>query len=286
MDTELTMMDETEQNQTTGTATPLSQLGLRLKKTREAAQLSEKDVALRLHLNITFIDMMESGKFDEKLPSTFLRGYLRSYARLLHIPEDEINEALEQITQPATAPLATNVIKKPVLMSSSPKNTDRYIRSITYIVPLVLIVLVGTWWNSHSRYTVSDVAPETADIAPMDNTPVPAPAPASTDDNPLSAMTPVDQTPVLDPSMVPTDTSSTVTNTDSPITTTAPQESTAAPSAITDQPATSEQQTDAVTDTTSDQPQPDAPVKQKTHSSAHKMQMEHSEPGLEDWGND
>jgi len=64
--------------------------GQRLKRSREELRLSRDEVAHHLHLDVDIIDAIEANAFD-KLPSpAYVCGYLRSYARLLKLPENDV----------------------------------------------------------------------------------------------------------------------------------------------------------------------------------------------------
>lgn len=64
--------------------------GARLRNAREQLGLSQQAVAERLCLKVSTVRDIEEDKAPADLASTFLRGYIRSYARLVHIPEEEL----------------------------------------------------------------------------------------------------------------------------------------------------------------------------------------------------
>ncbi len=67
--------------------------GQRLKRTREELRLSRDEVAHHLHLDVKIVDALEANAFD-KLPSpAYICGYLRSYARILKLPENDVVNA-------------------------------------------------------------------------------------------------------------------------------------------------------------------------------------------------
>jgi cytoskeleton protein RodZ len=138
---------------------PLKKTGLgeRFKSARKAMQLTEKEAAARLHLNTTIIFLMENENFAGGPPTAFMRGYLRSYARLLNLPETEIASTLKNLENTISSNNAIAVIQ-----TKPKKNNERYLRWLTYLIVLVLIVLVSVWWNSHSRYVIADVLPPPA----------------------------------------------------------------------------------------------------------------------------
>ena len=56
--------------------------GVRLRNAREQLGLSQQAVAERLCLKVSTVRDIEEDKAPADLASTFLRGYIRSYARL------------------------------------------------------------------------------------------------------------------------------------------------------------------------------------------------------------
>lgn len=64
--------------------------GARLRNAREQLGLSQQAVAERLCSKVSTVRDIEDDKAPADLASTFLRGYIRSYARLVHIPEEEL----------------------------------------------------------------------------------------------------------------------------------------------------------------------------------------------------
>lgn len=128
-------------------------IGARLKTAREGLHLTEKDVAARLHLNTRFIHMMENEAFENGLPETFVRGYLRSYARLLNLNESETNAAISQLNLNPTSVAATI---QPTTQKRNVNQLDRYLRWMSYIIISLLFVLVIAWWTSHPRYNETD----------------------------------------------------------------------------------------------------------------------------------
>ncbi len=97
-------MNETDQgwSEANGTAAEQSfsnvSPGERLRAAREAQGLSTRAVATHLNLPAASVEALEADDFERLPPATFVRGYLRSYARLLDIDADEVvadYEALE-----------------------------------------------------------------------------------------------------------------------------------------------------------------------------------------------
>ncbi len=73
-----------------GTASSNNTLGTRLREARIAHQLEPEGVAEELHLDAGIIRAIETGDMAALPASIFVQGYVRSYARLVGLPEDEL----------------------------------------------------------------------------------------------------------------------------------------------------------------------------------------------------
>jgi cytoskeleton protein RodZ len=126
--------------------------GARLKSAREAMHQETKDVAAQLRLNERIILMLESGQYDDELPLTFLKGYIRSYGKLLQLSDDEIKQVLEPL-QPVVKHLDPALLP-PAAGDITSRNYRMQLASA--IIGLTVVGLVGTWWHNH---TTSSSAP-------------------------------------------------------------------------------------------------------------------------------
>ncbi|KTH41986.1 cytoskeleton protein RodZ [Klebsiella aerogenes] len=197
--------------------------GARLRNAREQLGLSQQAVAERLCLKVSTVRDIEEDKAPADLASTFLRGYIRSYARLVHIPEEELLPMMAK-----QAPMQSFSLGK------RRKKRDGWLMSFTWLILFVVIGLSGAWWwqdhkaqqeeiTSMADQSTSDLnssdsgsqsipldtssannAPDTtaanANSAPVDTSTAPAPsAPAATP-------APVDNNAVVAPSQANVDT--------------------------------------------------------------------------------
>jgi len=60
-------------------------------------EVSGREIADALNLPIRVIEALETDDYDRLPPTVFTRGYLRSYARLLELPADELLELYPQV---------------------------------------------------------------------------------------------------------------------------------------------------------------------------------------------
>lgn len=86
---------------------PETGAGRILQSARERQGLSRQDAADGLNLNLGIIEALENDRYDLLPPRTFVKGYLRSYAKLVHVPEADVLAAFErQQPEPAAERIA------------------------------------------------------------------------------------------------------------------------------------------------------------------------------------
>ena len=66
--------------------------GRLLSDARKAKGLSIEQVADQLNFRKGLVKEIEDDHFDRSLPSTFNRGYLKNYAKLVDVPEEDVGE--------------------------------------------------------------------------------------------------------------------------------------------------------------------------------------------------
>lgn len=124
-----------EETQTQAAASPAPELpGRRLREHRESSHLSREEVAHHLRLDVQLIKALEDDEYS-RLPSpAYICGYLRSYARLLKLPEDEIVQAYSHGEQINAALIPSSVSIAP----KKPVNT-KLIKTVVIIIIAVLV---------------------------------------------------------------------------------------------------------------------------------------------------
>ena len=117
--------------------------GVRLRNAREQLGLSQQVVAERLCLKVSTVRDIEEDKAPADLASTFLRGYIRSYAKLVHIPEEELLPMMEKQAPVRAAKVAP---MQSFSLGKRRKKRDGWLMSFTWLVLFVVIGLTGAWW--------------------------------------------------------------------------------------------------------------------------------------------
>lgn len=96
-------MDNTPDNQNDNPAQTQPRIGATLRAARESQGLTVSDVAERIKFSIRQVEALEADDASHLPQGTFLRGFIRSYARYLHLDEALLLNPVPM--QPVTVPL-------------------------------------------------------------------------------------------------------------------------------------------------------------------------------------
>lgn len=160
---------------------PAATAGARLREAREAAGLSIDAVAQQLKLAPRQVKALEEDDFAQLPGRTFIRGFMRNYARLVRLDPEALLASLPEggaapsLDHPALAPTTRVIGELPADASAKP-------RGARWAIPLALaaIVAIGVVYEFARPPAEHGKAPagKTA-VAPA--APAPAPAPATVD---------------------------------------------------------------------------------------------------------
>jgi cytoskeleton protein RodZ len=127
---------------------------------RKQLGLSPEEVAEILNLSTAQVDALENDNFANLPGSTYVRGYLRSYAQVLELSPEDILAAYASVngTQHATR-LST--------LSPEPEVTlkDRPVKFAAFLVAGLLVVLAVVWWQGRSYRPTTSVDTDTASVS-------------------------------------------------------------------------------------------------------------------------
>ena len=115
--------------------------GERLQAARIQQGLSLDDIADRMHLSIDVLKAIEDNNFEEITAPIFVKGYLRAYARIVALNEDEMILQYRDFYSEEDPPISSTSNILPELSAG-----DARIRWTTYLVILVIAVLLAAWW--------------------------------------------------------------------------------------------------------------------------------------------
>ena len=112
--------------------------GARLRAAREAAGLSLDQVAQQLKLAPRQVKALEDESFGELPGRTFSRGFVRNYARLLHLDAQDLLAHLPDVSQ-APALESPTLHSTATRMAELPSATARKTGLGRWLIPLILI---------------------------------------------------------------------------------------------------------------------------------------------------
>ncbi|MDC9597139.1 cytoskeleton protein RodZ [Xenorhabdus anantnagensis] len=114
-----------------------------LRQAREKHELSQQTVADRLCLKLSTVRDIEEDNIPSNISPTFLRGYIRAYAKLVQVPESEILSVLDK-------QMPSKAIKTSPMQSFSAgkkrKRRDGWLMKITWVVIILLLGMTVLWW--------------------------------------------------------------------------------------------------------------------------------------------
>lgn len=105
-----------------------------LREEREKQQLSERDVANKLHLSTNYVQALEADDYEHLPEATFIKGYIRNYAKLLGVPADPLLKTFDSMRAP--------VIKEPQESEPVGVALGRYKAWILLLVVAVVMVVI------------------------------------------------------------------------------------------------------------------------------------------------
>jgi cytoskeleton protein RodZ len=122
-----------------------------LRQARERANLSTQDIADKMKLKKALIEDIEQDNFDINISLTFVRGYLKLYAKYVHVEEAVILNAFEKLSTQKKEPIKLQSFSRRV---ANQANDDK-LMLVTYLILAAIIALVVIWWFQQSSTETS-----------------------------------------------------------------------------------------------------------------------------------
>ncbi|MFN3234292.1 MAG: helix-turn-helix domain-containing protein [Gammaproteobacteria bacterium] len=134
----------------------IASIGERLKTARVERQISLTHVADELRLTEQMVVKLENDDYSAGPSPVFVRGYLRSYGKLLKLPEEEINNAIKMLDEGifSTETLAVT----PVSFYENVRKT-RFLKHFFFVSFAFLVLMLFLVWHHSGKTTPA--APKT-----------------------------------------------------------------------------------------------------------------------------
>ncbi|MEY1579485.1 cytoskeleton protein RodZ [Providencia manganoxydans] len=125
------------------TEQPPITVGKLLSQARERMGLTQEAVAERLCLKVSTVREIDEDIKPAGVEPTFLRGYMRLYARMVNVAESELNALLK-----TNEPIAVSTVSSMQSYSLGKKRKKRegWLMKVTWLIVILLIAMVGVWW--------------------------------------------------------------------------------------------------------------------------------------------
>ncbi len=126
--------------------------GQMLSEARKKLSLSADDIAEKLNFKQSLVTDIEQDFFDQKLPATYNRGYLRSYAKLVNVDTAEVLSAYDMLgiaeVQRSEMQSFSNLTEKQAEHSR--------LMWLSYLIVAILFGLMVLWWLQAPEAVVSE----------------------------------------------------------------------------------------------------------------------------------
>jgi len=109
-----------------------------LAKARRAREISIQEIAKDLHLDEPKVRALEQNEFEALGAPVFAKGYLRKYAELVGVPEDDVIADYYRLNRSAGAPPLVTKRARPVREF----NAGPWIGGLA----VLLVLALGAWW--------------------------------------------------------------------------------------------------------------------------------------------
>lgn len=134
-----------------------------LRQAREALSLSQAKVAEKLYLSLQVIKDIEEDDYIHISAPIYVRGYLRNFAQLVHVPEEKILRAFEAMEVTEKFNHRERQFDSDFMLPIYHHNIQprrKILRWVSLVVLAVLVALVMLWWRSQQHQSYSTVQPD------------------------------------------------------------------------------------------------------------------------------
>ncbi len=119
-------------------------IGQTLEKERIALGWSQRDVSDQINLSVAVINSLEVGDYESLPPPTFIKGYIRSYAKLLELDPEPLVQAYGGYASPASNVIPTSESHHTTQNNTEEQNESSFNLSIVGILVIILLAM-GIW---------------------------------------------------------------------------------------------------------------------------------------------
>lgn len=112
--------------------------GERCRKAREALGWTPAEAAKRMHLSQSYLVALEADDYERLPEATFVKGYLKNYAKLLGLPADEIANTFQQMVN-------DDAFDKPLDLPKMAPPPSVWRKPLLAVVAVLVVVALLIW---------------------------------------------------------------------------------------------------------------------------------------------
>jgi len=136
-----------------------------LRKKRENIGLSIDHIANQLNLDPKLIELLEKNDYEKFNIETYLKGYLRAYAKILNLDGDMIINLYKESNPEKTPEILPNVKRK-----IQRNSTDKSVKLFSYIIGITIALSILVWYQKNFLVQPSEEDLKIANIKIHENT--------------------------------------------------------------------------------------------------------------------
>ena len=133
-------------------------IGAVLVESRENKNLSSQDIADGMNLTLSVITSIEANEFEQDIPLTFIRGYVRSYAQKVGVDVENICVEFDRQTGQSAEPIQKIKVVSNFKIRRKEINSNSFLfKSVTYLI-IASLLAFGGWelWKKFSKSKAND----------------------------------------------------------------------------------------------------------------------------------
>lgn len=159
-----------------------------LRQAREARGWSQAEVARRLNLRLAVIESIDDDHYKAGVALTFLRGYVKAYAKVVGVNEQQALAAFDGMSGIEQVRSAAATSMQSFSRKTRQQANDKWLKRISWLVLLGLVGSLVFWWwqDSGASYVERTLEPV---ISQQDAVPTP-PAEVQAETAPAPLMVP------------------------------------------------------------------------------------------------
>jgi len=162
----------------------VTSFGEQLKKEREKQGVTLEDISVSTKIGTRMLRALEEEHFDQLPGGIFNKGFIRAYARCLHLDEDQTIADYLAATGASSLAKNSETIEQPPILEPPSREQNQSATGLPwgiFAIVLLIIALGFAAWGFYSREskkaTPADSTPPTANVSPSATIEQPSPQP-------------------------------------------------------------------------------------------------------------